>query len=120
MIPVNEPKLGPRELEYVTECVQTGWISSAGRFIDQFEAQGGKSGVIALLEVPPGQETDVFVLLTAKEQLNTREGKPYFRVGFRDGTREVSFPIWADSPWAIDCREAWNPGDRRRWCQGIG
>jgi perosamine synthetase len=39
MIPVNEPKLGPRELEYVTECVQTGWISSAGRFIDQFEQQ---------------------------------------------------------------------------------
>ena len=39
MIPVNEPKLGPRELEYVTECIQTGWISSAGRFIDQFEEQ---------------------------------------------------------------------------------
>ncbi len=39
MIPVNEPKLGQRELEYVTECIQTGWISSAGRFIDQFEEQ---------------------------------------------------------------------------------
>ena len=39
MIPVNEPKLGQRELEYVTECIQTGWISSAGRYIDQFEDQ---------------------------------------------------------------------------------
>ena len=39
MIPVNEPKLGQRELEYVTECIQTGWISSAGRYIDQFEEQ---------------------------------------------------------------------------------
>jgi len=37
MIPVNEPLLGPREMEYVTECIRTGWISSAGRFIDAFE-----------------------------------------------------------------------------------
>ena len=37
-IPVNEPLLNERDLEYVTECVQTGWISSAGRFIDEFEA----------------------------------------------------------------------------------
>jgi perosamine synthetase len=37
MIPVNEPLLGERELEYVTECVRTAWISSAGRFIGEFE-----------------------------------------------------------------------------------
>lgn len=37
MIPVNEPLLGQRELEYVTECLHTGWISSAGRFIEEFE-----------------------------------------------------------------------------------
>ncbi len=37
MIPVNEPMLGKRELEYVTECIRTGWISSAGRFIEEFE-----------------------------------------------------------------------------------
>jgi perosamine synthetase len=37
MIPVNQPVLGERELEYVTECVRTGWISSAGRFIEEFE-----------------------------------------------------------------------------------
>lgn len=37
MIPVNEPWLGERELEYVSECVQTGWVSSAGRFINEFE-----------------------------------------------------------------------------------
>ena len=37
MIPVNEPLLGAAELEYVTECVESGWISSAGRFITEFE-----------------------------------------------------------------------------------
>ena len=37
MIPVNEPVVGPREMEYVEECLKTGWISSAGRFISEFE-----------------------------------------------------------------------------------
>lgn len=37
MIPVNEPVLDGRELEYVTECIRTGWISSAGHFIEEFE-----------------------------------------------------------------------------------
>lgn len=37
MIPVNEPYIGECELAYVTECLRTGWISSTGRFIDEFE-----------------------------------------------------------------------------------
>ncbi len=37
MIPVNEPLLGKREEELLLECVRTGWISSAGKFIDDFE-----------------------------------------------------------------------------------
>lgn len=37
MIPVNEVRLGDQELEYVSECVRTGWVSSAGRFIEEFE-----------------------------------------------------------------------------------
>jgi perosamine synthetase len=37
MIPVSEPLLGEREIEYATECIRTGWISSGGRFIEEFE-----------------------------------------------------------------------------------
>lgn len=37
MIPVSEPVLGEKELEYVSECVRTGWVSSSGRFIGEFE-----------------------------------------------------------------------------------
>jgi len=39
MIPVNEPLLLGRELEYVTDCVSTGWISSAGKYIERFERE---------------------------------------------------------------------------------
>jgi perosamine synthetase len=37
MIQVSEPQLLGRESEYVTRCLQTGWISSSGTFIHQFE-----------------------------------------------------------------------------------
>jgi perosamine synthetase len=37
MIPVNEPLVGENESKYVLECVRTGWISSEGRFIHEFE-----------------------------------------------------------------------------------
>jgi 3'-5' exoribonuclease len=50
------------------------------------------------------------VLLCAKEELTTRDGKPYFKVTFRDHAREVSFPIWNDSTWSVECRETWRPG----------
>lgn len=38
MIPVNEPLLGKAELKYVSEAIETNWISSEGRFIREFEA----------------------------------------------------------------------------------
>src|SRR5262245_30083329 len=63
-----------------------------------------------LSEMTHGQAADLFVLLTTKEELTTREAKPYFKVGFRDHAREVTFPIWNDSPWGADCRASWQPG----------
>jgi perosamine synthetase len=36
-IPVAEPLMGEKELEYVSECILTGWVSSAGKFVRQFE-----------------------------------------------------------------------------------
>ena len=39
MIPVNEPWVGERELELLTDCIRTGWISSAGSYLDAFEEQ---------------------------------------------------------------------------------
>lgn len=66
--------------------------------------------ILRLDELTPGQEADLFLLLAAREELPTRDGKKYLRVTFRDATREVSFPIWNDSPHAQACRDEWNPG----------
>lgn len=73
MIPVNEPLLGERELEYITECIRTGWVSSAGRFLEEFEERwaaycGRRYGIavsngtvalqlaLACLDLEPGDE----------------------------------------------------------------
>lgn len=34
---LHEPALNGNELAYVTECIQTGWVSSVGSFVDRFE-----------------------------------------------------------------------------------
>ena len=36
-VPVNEPLLNGNEKKYLNECIDTGWVSSDGPFIKQFE-----------------------------------------------------------------------------------
>ena len=74
--PVSEPLLTGNELEYVTNCIKTNWISSAGKYVRDFEAAVGKyckmpyalavsNGTVALhlaldaLGVGPGDEVIV-------------------------------------------------------------
>lgn len=38
-IPVCEPMLAGNELKYVTDAVSTGWISSSGKYVTEFENQ---------------------------------------------------------------------------------
>ena len=41
-IPVSEPLFGEKELLYVSECILTGWVSSIGKFVTQFEEMFAK------------------------------------------------------------------------------
>ncbi len=73
MIPVNEPIIGPRERELVLQCLDTGWISSDGPFVGEFEKRfaqelGRKHAIavmngsaaldaaVASLDLSPGDE----------------------------------------------------------------
>jgi perosamine synthetase len=37
VIPLHEPRFAGREWAYVRECLDTGWVSSVGAFVDRFE-----------------------------------------------------------------------------------
>lgn len=39
LIPVNEPLLNGNEKKYLSECIDTGWVSSEGPFVRKFEEQ---------------------------------------------------------------------------------
>lgn len=72
-IPVNEPLLNGNERKYLNECIDTGWISSEGHFVQRLEQEfsakvGRKYGVavsngsvaldtaVAALRLGPGDE----------------------------------------------------------------
>ena len=95
MIPVNEPLLGEREMEYVAECVRTGWVSSAGRFIEAFEQGwaaycGMRYGVavsngtvalqaaLACLDLQPGDEVilPTFTIISCAQAVLYNGGQP--------------------------------------------
>jgi perosamine synthetase len=72
-VPVSEPRLSSSELENVTNCVKSGWVSSAGQYITEFEESWAQycgrrhgisvsNGTVALqlavrcLDLAPGDE----------------------------------------------------------------
>ncbi len=66
--------------------------------------------VMKLSEMTSGETADSFVLLSGKEASKTRDGKPYYRVMFRDAIREVTSMIWNDTAWFKQCDTQWQKG----------
>ncbi len=63
-----------------------------------------------LSDFQPGQAGDCFVLLASKDKSKTRDGRPYFRVAFRDSRRSVTAMIWHDGAHFPECDAAWKVG----------
>ena len=95
--PVAEPKFGEAELRYVSECILTGWVSSAGKFVTKFEEQfaefcgtkygiSSSSGTTALhlsllaLGIGPGDEVIVpsFTFISTANAVTFTGAKPVF------------------------------------------
>ncbi|KJJ84944.1 perosamine synthetase [Candidatus Omnitrophus magneticus] len=37
LIPLSEPSVSGNEWKYIKECLDTGWVSSSGKYVDKFE-----------------------------------------------------------------------------------
>jgi perosamine synthetase len=109
MIPVNEPLIGEKEIAYVLDCLKTGWISSAGKYLEQFEQAwatycGMRYGVamsngttalqvaVACLGLQPGDE----VILPSFTIISCAQAVTYNRA----------------IPVLVDC-------DPRTWCMDV-
>lgn len=42
VVPLHEPTFDEKEIEYVTECIKTGWVSSVGSYVSRFEEELAK------------------------------------------------------------------------------
>src|SRR3989442_4969319 len=92
-----EPVLGEKELEYVSDCVRSSWISSKGRYIEEFENGfsrycGTKHGIatssgtaalhlaFAAIGVGPGDEVIVpsFTMIASANAVAYTGAKPIF------------------------------------------
>jgi perosamine synthetase len=75
-IPISQPSIGPREKELVLDALDSGWVSSIGKYIDEFEEKfarycgsqyaltvsNGTTGLhlaVASLGIGPGDEVIV-------------------------------------------------------------
>jgi perosamine synthetase len=95
LIPVNEPDLTGNERKYLNECIDTGWISSEGPFIREFEERfarrvGRKHGVavcngsaaldaaVAALDIGPGDEVilPTFTIISCAAAVSRLGGVP--------------------------------------------
>jgi perosamine synthetase len=109
MIPVNEPLLGDREIEYVTECIRTGWISSAGRFIEEFEQQwAAYCGMRYGIAVSNG----TVALQTAVACLGLEPGFQVIMPTFTIISCALAVVYGGGTPILVDC-------DPRTWCMDV-
>ncbi|MCB0154271.1 MAG: DegT/DnrJ/EryC1/StrS family aminotransferase [Anaerolineae bacterium] len=95
MIPVCEPLIGDREAELVLDCLRTGWISSAGQYIERFETEwaaycGMPHGIavsngttaldvaVRLLDLQPGDEVilPTFTIISCAQAIIANGGRP--------------------------------------------
>lgn len=94
-IPVNEPLLDGNERDYLSQCIDTGWISSEGPFVKRFEQElaarlGRKHGIavtngtaaldaaVEAIGIGPGDEVilPTFTIISCVLQIVRSGAKP--------------------------------------------
>ena len=95
MIPVCEPLITEQEMELVLDCLKSGWISSAGSYIDRFENEwaaycGMEHGIavsngttalqicVDLLDLQPKEEVimPAFTIISTAQAVTNAGGVP--------------------------------------------
>ncbi len=65
-LPLHEPEFAGREWDYVKECLDTGWVSSVGSYVDRFERDlGACTGAVHAVATSNGTSALHICLLLA-------------------------------------------------------
>ncbi|MBS1505284.1 MAG: DegT/DnrJ/EryC1/StrS family aminotransferase [Bacteroidetes bacterium] len=106
VVPVNTPLLSGNEKKYILECIDTGWISSEGEFIKQFETQfAAYIGMNHGIAVSNGSAA----LDIAIQALNLAAGDEVIMPTFTIISPALSIVRAGATPVLVDCDPAtWN------------
>ncbi len=106
MIPVNEPLFISDEQEYLKRCINTGWTSSEGPFVKEFEEQfssyiGKKYGVAVT--------SGTAALEVAMGAIGIKPGDEVIMPTFTIMSCALSVLNYGGTPVFVDCEpETWN------------
>lgn len=105
-IPVNEPLLNGNEKKYLCECIDSGWISSEGPFVEKFEngmaAYVGRKYGIAV-------SSGTAALETAVQALKLPKGSEVIMPDFTIISCAQAIVKAGLIPVVVDCKEdTWN------------
>ena len=110
-IPVNKPLLNGNEKKYLCECIDTGWISSEGPFVKEFEK---KMGTIADRKYGIAVSNGTAALEVAVQALGIGEGDEVIMPAFTiiscamSVTKVGAIPVLVDSDlytWNMNIQE---------------
>jgi perosamine synthetase len=109
MIPVNEPLLNEQALKYVVECLQTGWISSEGRFIHEFE---DKWAAYCGMDYGVAVSNGTTALEVAMACLDLKPGEEVIMPSFTIISCALAIIEAGATPILVDC-------DPHTWCMDV-
>ncbi len=105
-IPVNEPLLNGNEKKYLCECIDSGWISSEGPFVSQFEK--GMAGYVGR-RYGVAVSSGTAALETAIQALRLPRGSEVILPAFTIISCAQAVAKSGLVPVVIDCEEdTWN------------
>lgn len=101
-IPINEPLLGGNEKKYLCECIDSGWISSEGPYVERFEeGMAGYTGRKYGIAVSSGTAA----LETAVQALELPKGSEVILPAFTIISCAQAVVKAGLVPVVVDCRE---------------
>lgn len=105
-IPVNTPIIAPNAKKYVNDCIDTGWISSAGEYVNTFEARfAAYLGVKHAIAV----NTGTAALHAALAALGVKAGDEVIVPSFTMVASAFAVMYLGAKPVFVDCSmDTWN------------
>lgn len=105
-IPVNEPLLNGNEKKYLCECIDTGWISSEGPFVKEFEE---KMSALVNRKYGIAVCNGTAALEVAAQALGIGEGDEVIMPTFTIISCAMAVTKLGAKPVFVDCdRNTWN------------